>query len=107
MMDHLRRLFWCSAVYNFRLKVFHVPGKLNVVADHASRLHEPTHLRAFMEYLVAKYGPITLNRAFMEYLVAKYGPITLSSSATSHMSLETYAFLMGWYGSGEFLHSDF
>lgn len=48
MMKFLRQLFWLSATYNFRLKVFHVPGKDNVMADHVSRLHDAGRFLAFL-----------------------------------------------------------
>lgn len=41
VMDSLRRVFWLSAVHNFRLKAVYYPGRLNRVADSISRLHEP------------------------------------------------------------------
>ena len=47
MMDYLGQLFWLSAIYNFRLKVFHIHGKLNVWADHVSRLHQEDTLMPF------------------------------------------------------------
>ena len=39
-MESLRRVFWLSAIYNFRLKAFYYPGCRNILADSASRLHE-------------------------------------------------------------------
>ena len=44
VMQALCRLFWLSAVFNFRLKMQYVPGSLNVVADAVSRLHSAAHL---------------------------------------------------------------
>ncbi|XP_066925176.1 uncharacterized protein [Clytia hemisphaerica] len=52
MMSHLREAFWLSAIFNFSIRVFHVPGKLNVLADHISRLHMPFHLQAFAQHLL-------------------------------------------------------
>ena len=40
VMQSLRRVFWASATYNFRLKAVYYPGASNVVADAVSRLHE-------------------------------------------------------------------
>lgn len=40
VMDSLRRVFWLSAVYNFRIKAVYYPGVYNVLADAVSRLHE-------------------------------------------------------------------
>ena len=90
MMTYLRRLFWCSAIYNFRLKVFHVPGAQNVVADHVSRLHEHIHLAAFLQYLCGHFG-----------LFAS------SDDIVWHMSENCFFFLLGLYGSGSCLHSAF
>lgn len=41
VMDSLRRVFWLSALYNFRLKAVYYPGVYNTIADSISRLHEP------------------------------------------------------------------
>ena len=78
MMKHLREAFWLSATYNFSLKVFHVPGKLNVLADHISRLHIPFHLHAFAQHLLSLHGPCA------EAL-----------TALGHMSLSSLFFLVG------------
>lgn len=78
MMYFLRRLFWLSATFNFRLKVFHVAGINNVTADHVSRLHDPTHFLAFAELLVRYY-----NKTLFEL------------SALDHMSLFSYFLLLG------------
>ena len=51
MMIYLRLLFWLSAVFNFRLRAFHVPGVENSYADHISRLHEASHLSTFVSLL--------------------------------------------------------
>ena len=90
MMTYLRRLFWCSATYNFRLEVFHVPGVFNVLADHLSRLHEFSHLSAFHQHELGRIGRLAFDQA-----------------ATEHMSLDCFYFLLGWYGSGLYLHSAF
>ena len=41
VMASLRRVFWLSAIYNFRIKAVYYPGAHNILADCASRLHEP------------------------------------------------------------------
>lgn len=41
VMDSLRRIFWLSAIFNFRLCPVYYPGKYNVLSDLVSRLHEP------------------------------------------------------------------
>ena len=40
-MASLRRVFWLSAIFNFRLTAVYYPGRYNTLADAASRLHEP------------------------------------------------------------------
>ena len=40
VMASLRRIFWLSAIYNFRIKAVYLPGIENL-ADAVSRLHEP------------------------------------------------------------------
>lgn len=40
VMGWLRRIFWASATYNFRLDVRYIPGRENIWADMASRLNE-------------------------------------------------------------------
>ena len=40
MMQSLRRIFWLSAKFNFKLRVIYYLGIVNVVADAVSRLHE-------------------------------------------------------------------
>ena len=40
VMASLRRVFWLSAIYNFRIKAVYYPGGHNILADCASRLHE-------------------------------------------------------------------
>ena len=44
VMAALRRIFWYSAVYNFRLRAIYYPGHSNKLADCVSRLHEPNGL---------------------------------------------------------------
>lgn len=45
VMASLRRVFWLSAVYNFRLQAVYYPGSENILADAVSRLHEPNLLQ--------------------------------------------------------------
>lgn len=80
MMTYLRHLFWLSATFNFRLKVFHVPGALNVLADCISRLHMAEHLMTFCEFL----GPVS----------------PWSICAFDHMSPQSYFLLLGLFSSG-------
>ena len=78
MMSYLRKLFWLSAIFNFRLKAFHIPGRINVLADHISRLHERDHFLALLPHL----------QHTMSYSV-------LSLPVLQHMSVPCYYFLIG------------
>lgn len=44
VMAALRRIFWFSALYNFRIRAIYYPGDRNKLADGVSRLHEPNGL---------------------------------------------------------------
>lgn len=44
LMYFLRELFWLSAIFNFDIKAKFIPGRLNNIADSASRLNEPGQL---------------------------------------------------------------
>ena len=41
LMSLIRDLFWLSVQFDFRLTAAFIPGKLNILADRISRLHEP------------------------------------------------------------------
>ena len=41
VMSVMRRIFWLSVWFNFRIRAIYYPGYLNIVADAASRLEEP------------------------------------------------------------------
>lgn len=49
VMDSLRRVFWYSAIFNFRLRAFYYKGESNCLADGASRLHEPGGLHRLLQ----------------------------------------------------------
>ena len=55
-MRSLRGVFWMSAVLNFRIKAVYYPGVRNVLADRASRLHEPGGWRRLQRALGAVAG---------------------------------------------------
>ena len=40
VMDSLRRIFWWSAIYNFKIHAVYIPGAYNQIADCISRLHD-------------------------------------------------------------------
>lgn len=39
LLSLVKEIFWLSVRFNFRLSAVHIPGKLNVLSDHLSRLH--------------------------------------------------------------------
>ena len=41
VMASLRRVFWYSAIFNFRIKAVYYPGRYNSIADAVSRVHQP------------------------------------------------------------------
>ena len=47
VMDSLRRVFWWSALFNFRIKAVYYPGQYNIIADRVSRLNERDGLAKF------------------------------------------------------------
>ena len=47
VMEALRELFWISEQYNFNICAIHVPGKVNMLPDSISRLHEKHQLDRF------------------------------------------------------------
>jgi hypothetical protein len=53
VMQSLRRVFWLSAVFNFRIKAVYYPGVSNAVADAVSRLHEKNGPRRLVGLLAA------------------------------------------------------
>ena len=46
VMQSLRRMFWLSVMFNFRMHAVYYSGRDNVHADAISRLHDPSKLRA-------------------------------------------------------------
>ena len=40
MMEVIKELFWCSIRNGFKLSALFLPGKLNVVSDRISRMHD-------------------------------------------------------------------
>ncbi|KAL9975581.1 hypothetical protein ACROYT_G012757 [Oculina patagonica] len=51
-MQWLRKIFWLSATYNFRVTARYIPTASNTIADAISRLHDPTHCEVFVKKLV-------------------------------------------------------
>ena len=85
-MHRIRRLFWLSAKFNFRIKAFYVPGVDNTLADNISRLHQRQHFLSFMEYLDQATGGNSLHVPSLE-----------------HMSPHSFWFLLGLYSSASCL----
>ena len=79
-MLYFRKLFWCSATYNFHIKAVHITGHNNVLADHASRLNDAVHFCAFLQFTHQGATP-----RFFHY------------PALQHMSTRTYAFLFAMF----------
>ncbi len=48
-MTWLREMFWWSALYNFKLSARFIPGRLNVVSDTLSRLHDRHFQRTLLQ----------------------------------------------------------
>ena len=83
VMKALRRLFWLSALFNFRIVARYIPGKSNGVADAFSRLHSSSHLLYAWEVLCNMWGaPIPL----------------LGDTLISHMPHASSLFLSCRYG---------
>ena len=57
VMSSLRRVFWLSAMFNFRLRAVYYPGSCNGIADSVSRLHEPGGLLRLREALAGAALP--------------------------------------------------
>ena len=57
VMASLRRMWWLSAVYNFRICAIYYPGFLNRIADACSRFHEASAQRVLYDYFVSPWAP--------------------------------------------------
>ena len=55
VMDSLRRVFWLSAIFNFRIKAVYYRGVSNFLADSVSRLHEPGGINRMISYFNNMY----------------------------------------------------
>jgi hypothetical protein len=40
MLGIIQKLFWLSVKFGFKLSAVHLPGRLNILSDRISRLHE-------------------------------------------------------------------
>ncbi|KAL9952390.1 hypothetical protein ACROYT_G039640 [Oculina patagonica] len=78
VMSFLRKLFWLSAIHNFRFTASYIKGQLNTTADAVSRLHQPDKAIAFSRLLL-QYQPIQQ---------------VYSTPLVNHMSLNSGIFLL-------------
>ena len=61
VMDALHRMFWLSALFNFKLTARHISGQCNIIADAISRIHEFKYLMYFYHILQGLYPPSLLH----------------------------------------------
>ncbi|KAK2158180.1 hypothetical protein LSH36_175g05066 [Paralvinella palmiformis] len=54
-MQSLRRVFWYSAIFNFRIQAIYLPGEANVLADAVSRSHDPSMMSLITNHLMFFY----------------------------------------------------
>lgn len=53
VMQWLRKIFWLSATYNFRVTSRYIPTASNTMADAISRIHDPAHCKLFVRKLLS------------------------------------------------------
>jgi hypothetical protein len=51
LLDIVKELFWLSVRFSFRLSAAHIEGKLNVLSDRLSRMHDVTSAREVKQLL--------------------------------------------------------
>ncbi|CAG2223258.1 unnamed protein product [Mytilus edulis] len=78
LMTHLRELFWLSATHNFEIRATFFSGCNNVIAEAASRLHEPGQLsRLYDKFVSHLYVPVMtielLNHISIDFLIPDEG----------------------------------
>ncbi|CAG2248201.1 unnamed protein product [Mytilus edulis] len=88
LMTQLRELFWLSATHNFDIRAKFISGRNNVIADAASRLHEPGQLSRLYDKLqqiedLGKYGSDLQTFFGLKKIIAK--------TATANQYLQTFA----------------
>ena len=72
-MPLIQELFWWTVANNFKISSSYIPGKLNVLSDSLSRLHEPAS---------ALYEKALLTNGSSEIVLCK-----------DHMSHDSFVFL--------------
>ena len=58
ILPYLRRLFWLSACFNFRITARYIPGHSNCIADALSRMHDSRFLRIIAFAYLCQFFPI-------------------------------------------------
>ena len=62
VMEVLRKVFWYSVIYNFRITCHYYPGVRNVLADAVSRIHEKSGILRYNELLAKWYQTNAFNQ---------------------------------------------
>ena len=70
LMYCVRKLFWLSLQFGFRLTAVHVPGEKNFVADMISRLNDPVMAKSFLKFCSPVHNRINCynNMSFKSFL---------------------------------------
>ena len=55
MLVLIQELFWCSVSYDFKLSASYIPGKLNVISDRISRMHDKNAAWEVCELLYGEF----------------------------------------------------
>ena len=71
VMQWLRKLFWLSVTYNFRVTSRYIPTATNTLDDAISRIHDPAHCELLVEQLTS-------------------GPLNEQSCVTPHLSRNAF-----------------
>ena len=74
VMDSLRRIYWASAIGNFRLKAIYYPGISNTIADRVSRLHEPNGYENLVNVLCKSFSSPNYASPFLQQQTPGWNP---------------------------------
>ena len=74
VMDSLRRIYWASAIGNFRLKAIYYPGISNTIADRVSRLHEPNGYENLVNMLCKSFSSPNYASPFLQQQTPDWNP---------------------------------
>ena len=55
ILDIVQNLFWTSVKFGFKLSANYIPGRLNVVSDRLSRIHDPLAACEFQQLIVVEW----------------------------------------------------